>query len=501
VSESRILGGILFKLKKVFPITLAAIGAFTALSMWAFASPPGSGPDDDFHLPSIWCSHGQVDGICDPEFAGDGYGKTPTPLSPSAICFAFKSDQSAACQANMFDWQDKKLSGSRTNEEGRFPNGFYWTLNFLIGDNTLNSAMLMRIFNSLLAVSLLFMTAIFATPRSRVSLIASWAVVSVPLAMFTIASTNPSSWSIIGIGTYWVSLLSYLRSKTLKYSIINGILLFISGLIAIQSRSEASPYLILSTLIVFIIHFNWKELFSLNKRFILPTIVVLLAFYEFLTTPSTLGWSTGLPGGDPNRSSRELWFRNISDWPTFITGSLGGWPLGWLDVPMPSMVYFCAMFAFIGVLFTGLLNLNWRKSIAILLIVSTLVILPLRILALGKNYVGENVQPRYFLPLLFLLVGIAVFSPKNVEAFYLSYAQVIVAAFFVTSAHAFALHFTMRRYLTGSDVVDWNLNKSVEWWWSFMPSPMASWALASLGFAVALSVGLWQLRKPVKEDY
>jgi hypothetical protein len=93
-------------------------------------------------------------------------------------------------------------------------------------------------------------------------LIASWAVVSVPLAMFTIASTNPSSWSIIGIGTYWVSLLSFLRSKTLKYSIINGVLLFISGLIAIQSRSEASPYLILSTLIVLIIHFNWKELFS-----------------------------------------------------------------------------------------------------------------------------------------------------------------------------------------------------------------------------------------------
>ena len=45
------------------------------------------------------------------------------------------------------------------------------------------------------------------------------------------------------------------------------------------------------------------------------------------------------------------------------------------------------------------------------------------------------------------------------------------------------------------------LNKNVEWWWSFMPSPMTSWALASLGFAIAVSIGLWQLRKPVKEDY
>jgi hypothetical protein len=30
---------------------------------------------------------------------------------------------------------------------------------------------------------------------------------------------------------------------------------------------------------------------------------------------------------------------------------------------------------------------------------------------------------------------------------------------------------------------------------------MTSWALASLGFAISVSVGLWQLRKPVKEDY
>ena len=501
MSDLDIDGGKLFKLRRILPFTLAALGAFLALGMWAFASPPGSGPDDDFHLPSIWCSHGKVDGICDPEFEGDGFGKTPTPLSPSAICFAFKSEESAACQAKMFDWQNNELAGSRTNENARFPNGFYWTLNFLISDNTLNSAMLMRIFNSLLAVSLLFTTLIFASPRSRVSLIASWAVVSVPLAMFTIPSTNPSSWSIIGIGTYWVSLLSYLRSTTLKYSVANGILLSISGLLTIQSRSEASPYLILSTLIVLIINFNWNKVFSINKKFLLPSFILLLASYEFLTTPSTLGWSTGLPGGDPNRNSNELWFRNISEWPTFITGSLGGWPLGWLDVPLPTMVYFCVMFAFAGVLFSGFEYMNWRKSFALLLILSTLIILPLRILALGKNYVGENVQPRYFLPLLFLLVGIAVFSPKNVEAYYLSHTQVIIASLLMTNAHAFALHFTMRRYLTGSDVVDWNLNKNVEWWWSFMPSPMTSWALASLGFAIAVSIGLWQLRKPVKEDY
>jgi hypothetical protein len=252
---------------------------------------------------------------------------------------------------------------------------------------------------------------------------------------------------------------------------------------------------------VFFLNYKVREILSFDKKFLLPIFISLLAAYEFLTTPSTLGWSTGLPGGDPNRNSAELWFRNISDWPTFITGSLGGWPLGWLDVPMPSIVYFCAMFAFSGILFSGFAYLNFKKSISLLLVTAALVILPLRILALGKNFVGENVQPRYFLPLLFLLIGLAIFSPTNTNAFYFSKAQVILTIFLISTAQAFALHFAIRRYITGSDVVDWNLNKNIEWWWSFMPSPMTSWAIGSLGFAIAVSVGLWQLRKPVKSDY
>ena len=75
-------------MRKTIGTLIASISFLISLSIWAFASPPGSAPDDDFHLPAIWCSHGKVEGKCDPEFAGDGYGKTPDPLSPSAICFA-----------------------------------------------------------------------------------------------------------------------------------------------------------------------------------------------------------------------------------------------------------------------------------------------------------------------------------------------------------------------------------------------------------------------------
>jgi hypothetical protein len=55
-------------------------------------------------------------------------------------------------------------------------------MNLLIGDNTLQSAMLMRVFNSFLAILLLTITAIYATPFIRFALLGTWVSVVTPLA-------------------------------------------------------------------------------------------------------------------------------------------------------------------------------------------------------------------------------------------------------------------------------------------------------------------------------
>ena len=39
-------------------IWLAPLLAYVALLAWAFASPIGAGPDDDYHLISTWCADG-----------------------------------------------------------------------------------------------------------------------------------------------------------------------------------------------------------------------------------------------------------------------------------------------------------------------------------------------------------------------------------------------------------------------------------------------------------
>lgn len=488
------------KLKSSIAPLLAALGFFVTLTVWGFASPPGSAPDDDFHLPSIWCANGFVEGLCDPEFEGDGFGQTPEPLAPVAICFAFKPDVSAACQAQMFDWNDKNLRGSRTNEEGRFPNGFYRTMHALISENTLISAMSMRVFNSALAVIVFFLSLLVVRNNLKTPFVMAWLGSTIPLALFTIPSTNPSSWTIIGLGSYWAVLIAFLQETNKQRKIFAGFMMAFTALLALASRSEAGPYLIVISVTILIFLQSWKNIFNSWKSLILPLAIMLISFYEFITTPSTLGISTGLEGGDTNRSTAEVWMTNIMRLPVLYTGAFGGWNLGWMDTPIPAITFFFAMFIFAGLIFTGIGQMSKYKLLALLFLLSMMAFIPLRILALGKNVVGENVQPRYLLPFLFVIIGLSLFINYKEKFITFSNGQLIFVATSLSIANAFALHYVMRRYITGTDVVSWNLNRNAEWWWEPLPSPMTTWFIGSFAYILMISIAIAYLSNLTKKS-
>ena len=478
--------------QRSFALSLVGLlGGFFAMMVWALASPPGSAPDDDFHLPAIWCAKGFVEGVCDPEFEGDGFGKTPAPLSPSAICFAFDSTISAACQENLFDWSSTELAGSRTNENGRFPNGFYWSMHTFINDNPLQSAMTMRLANVLLALVIFSLSVLVATARIRFALVASWLTLIAPLGLFTIASTNPSAWTIIGLGTYWANLLTFMTTDDKRRQMYAGVLSVLSAVLALASRSESSVFVAITSFVIALVVFKISEL----KRLILPVLLALIGVYEFITTPSTLGISTGLQGGLPERSTGMLWFYNVSELTTLWSGAIGDWPLGWFDTPLPSITLFFSMLAFCGLLFLSFGHTNFRKLVGLLILVFALSYIPLRVLVLGRNLIGEGVQPRYLMPLLMVFLGLALFVPLGQKMIELKFIQYLVLFFTLAISHSFALHFTMRRYITGTDVVGYNLNKNAEWWWVAAPAPLTSWFIASIGFSVALFAGLRLMHK------
>ena len=77
---------------------LTCLAAFVALAGWSMASPPGSSPDDDYHLASIWCAQG-IDGDRCAAVEGEPDQRLlPYLASGAASCFATDFTVSGSCQ-------------------------------------------------------------------------------------------------------------------------------------------------------------------------------------------------------------------------------------------------------------------------------------------------------------------------------------------------------------------------------------------------------------------
>ena len=168
-------------------------------------------------------------------------------------------------------------------------------------------------------------------------------------------------------------------------------------------------------------------------------------------------------------------------------------PLAWFDVSLPNAVWTSSMLVFGGCVFAGFAAWWWRKGVALLVIALVIVALPTYLLMLTADRVGDNVQPRYLLPLLVIFTGVALLRRDPQEHPTMARSQRWIIVGLLSFANAVALHTTIRRYVTGTDRVNFDLNVEVEWWWPVPFSPMLLWSVGSLAFAIAVWVVLRQV--------
>lgn len=221
------------------------------------------------------------------------------------------------------------------------------------------------------------------------------------------------------------------------------------------------------------------------QRLALPVMVIAVGAWSFLTSSQSVSLATGL-GTAANRGQWDVIFHNLMEILGLHAGVFGlNWGLGWLDTTMPGTTVVGVMVVVGGLLMIGLRNLDGGKVLALTMVGGATILLPLVILQGSLNFVGENVQPRYILPLVVALVGFALVGTSEEEPPGLRLGQTIVAWVLLSVGNSAALHANIRRYVTGQDVVTFNLGQTAEWWWSFGPSPMETWAVGSLGFSIA----------------
>jgi hypothetical protein len=475
-------------------LIVAPILALIALTAWVFASPIGSSPDDDFHLASIWCANSADTAACLP-------GPTASErVVPSEIknssCYAYRPNVSAACENQYLDKGSKpSVVTSRGNFKNNYPPVYYATMSALVGPNIPVSVLLMRMLNAVLLVGLT--TGLFLLlPRNRRSvLLWAWMLTTVPLGLFLIASNNPSSWAITGIGTAWLALLGYFET-TGRRRVGLGVLFAVSGLMAAGARGDAALYLVLSILVVGGLTFARERAYLL--RAILPAVMIVVAVYFFFSSQQSSVTSSGL-GSAPGAHSAPintttLLFKDFINVPSLWAGIFGTWNLGWLDTVVPSVVAFAGIVAFVGIGFSGLRRLWWQKAVAVGVVFVALWLIPTYVLVKGGNSVGQNVQPRYLLPLIVVFAGLLLLTRAN-DGMKINRTQAVIVVAGLAIGQSLALYYNLHRYIDGADGHNFNLDVGMKWWWSMPIPPMAVWVVGSIAFAAMLVVLVREARR------
>jgi hypothetical protein len=489
---------------------------------WVFASPIGAGPDDDFHLVSAWClGPAAAAAPCEYDVETDGF-KVPVALAEIA-CFAFDPTESASCQGEDWSWSVNTLiDTNRGNFSGSHPPVFYAVTGAMTGGDIQVSALLMRTLTVFLFVAITAALYLLLPAHRRPTLLWAWLLTSVPLGLFLFGTNNPSVWAWIGVGSTWIALLGYYETEGLRKATL-GVLFALTALMAAGSRADAALYTGLAIALVMVLVSTRRRRFFVDS--ILPIAVGLMALMLFLGSFLNRGGAAGFTGEsyfDPDTGSAAdisagaaadavggavaggpdqalsgfgLFASNLLNQPALWSGVLGDWGLGWLDTSMPAIVPAATVACFVAVCFFGLARMTVRKTIVVAAVVGILLAIPLYVLQSGGDVVGDQVQPRYLLPLVVLLAGLLLLTTPS-RPIVLTLAQRVTIIVALSGSQFIALHLNLRRYVTGIDQSGPNLDAGVEWWWQGPIGPNAVWLLGSLAYTLLVAILVTRIAQP-----
>lgn len=482
------------KLSEWIAAAAVALGVLLCGGAWALSSPVGSSPDDGYHLSSIWCVGATDDSrecrkLPEPEEGADQTYRVPA-LVAGSPCFAFDPTASAACQE---DLRGKRVETTGVNS-GDYPGGFYSVMHLFVGESVVKSVVMMRMVNVLIAALLLTAIGLACGPGARRMMVYAVTVTLVPLGWFIIGSVNPSGWAIVGVTAWGFALNGLFTAPTRRRRAALAALGLFAALLAMSARGDAAVYAVVTGVAVCIL--NWRALWARKWLAAIPAIVFAVAAFVTLTA-AQVGSVAGADA-ETDRKASEVLTNVFLEWPALISGAFGySFGLGWLDTTVPALTAYPVAMVVGFVFLSGFAQGRWSKVLACLAIGVPLLAVPLLTYYRLRMVVGETIQPRYVLPLVPILVGVALAGRAPGTSVRLTRAQGAVISGALTLATAAALYANIRRYVTGVDGTQ--LVDKLEWWWPWAPSPYVVVAIGAAGFAL-LSSPMWLLSRSAKDN-
>jgi hypothetical protein len=190
------------------------------------------------------------------------------------------------------------------------------------------SASLAMRFANILVFLISFVALWLLLPRNlRSTQFWMWAATIVPLGAFLIASNNPSSWAITGVGTSWFALYGFMGASGRRKFWL-GALFLVEVVVASGARADAAVYTVLGSLAV--VALTWKASRSYLVSLVVPAIGALIAFFFYATSLQSAVALTGLADsslGAETRSAFGVFAINVVQLPELLVGAFGYWRL------------------------------------------------------------------------------------------------------------------------------------------------------------------------------
>ena len=160
--------------------------------------------------------------------------------------------------------------------------------------------------------------------------------------------------------------------------------------------------------------------------------------------------------------------------------------LGWVDTNPPVLVWMIKTLIVGMALLAAMRIATTRRVVAVTASAAVAVLAPTYWIISG----GFSFQTRYVFA-LFLIVCVILMIDIGRSRVTLSPGQATTIAVLAAVGNSLALNANLRRYITGTDVANLNLDNGIEWWWEWaFFSPNALWitgTLAGLGAALLLA--------------
>jgi hypothetical protein len=449
---------------KIKPAIIYSILSFLILLGWAVGSPPGSSPDEDIHLTSAWCYSKYQGATCE---------TVPLRLVEIGKCYFKDSGTISTCE--------KSIPKDEVSPERIYNDNSYYDFlaNFVSLESIDKSTIQIRLVNSFLSAISILVLVLLTSRLIYLPIMISWLVVNIPLGFFILSSVNPSSWIYIFSFLFLPLTYRIFTEKNQIYLFITKFLILVlSCLLALNARPDTLLFATIFGTTLLPVFFSSK-IKKLGIRIAIYLSTLFISTYLMLSI-----WSRSnlVNFRESKISSWEI----ITSLPSITTGVFGGWGLGSLETTMPPVTYVGSFVIVLALLFYGLRFINLPEAVSIFLIGLFAFIVPFFVLLRSNLRVGEWYQPRYILPIFYVLIGlslIVIFRSFHEKSLLI----IINFVFFLSSiTFIFALHTFYRRYVAGLDNFNLFFEKTNSWWWEFpiFPNPFTFFTFTVISYLV-----------------